>query len=214
LSRVLTVAAVLSFAVTAFPTAATAAPSPGDPVLCDQYASQPIQGGAYIVQNNRWGTTATQCISVSATGFTITRQDGVNATNGAPTAYPSVYWGCHYGNCTTGFDPVPVSSSEFAELRTSARSTHTTSRVVRAHRREVTVRSTGTAPTRGWQVSWTRPSGQTVVNTWNAAPGSSGSTQTATSLSYNGALAPASTTTFGYQGSGKAGASGLTCRAS
>ena len=43
----------------------------------------------------------------------------MNPTNGAPTAYPSVYWGCHYGNCTPGFAPLPAGSSQFAGLNTS-----------------------------------------------------------------------------------------------
>lgn len=302
---------------------------------------------------------------MSATGFQITRQDGVNPTNGAPTAYPSIYWGCHYATCTNGFSPVPVSSAQYASLRTSLRTTHTTSgqwnssydiwldptprrdgqntgaevmvwlersgspqpigskvgtatlaggtwdvwsgnigwnvvsyvrtsgttaldepvrtfvddaiargKVSRSwyltsvqagfepwsgsvglgvnsfsvtsgstppptssptpppagvactaryrttnswqggFTAEVLVRSTGTSPTRGWQVSWTRPSGQSTVNTWNAVPSSSGSTSTARSMSYNGAVAPGATTSFGYQGSGPAGASALSCRAS
>src|ERR1700709_1588512 len=90
-----------------------------DTTICDQYGSTTIDGGAYIVQNNRWGTSATQCISVSSTGFRITQEEGVNATNGSPTAYPSVYWGCHYGACTPGFNPIQASSSQFAGIRPS-----------------------------------------------------------------------------------------------
>jgi hypothetical protein len=90
-----------------------------DTTICDQYGSTTVSGGAYIVQNNRWGTSATQCISVSSTGFKIIQQDGVNPTNGSPTAYPSVYWGCHYGNCTPGFNPIPANSTQFAGIGTS-----------------------------------------------------------------------------------------------
>jgi hypothetical protein len=49
----------------------------------------------------------------------VTKQEGVNPTNGAPTSYPSAYWGCHYGNCTPGFSPVQANSSAFTGLRTS-----------------------------------------------------------------------------------------------
>jgi hypothetical protein len=97
-----------------------AAPALADTTLCDQYASTTIANGAYIVQNNRWGTSATQCLNVTSTGFTVTKQEGTAPTNGAPTSYPSAYFGCHYGNCTTGFSPIPASSSTFAGLRTTA----------------------------------------------------------------------------------------------
>lgn len=97
----------------------TASPAVADTTICDQYGSTTIQGGAYIVQNNRWGTSATQCISVTSSGFRIIQQDGVNATNGSPTAYPSVYWGCHYGACTPGFSPIQASSSQFGGISTS-----------------------------------------------------------------------------------------------
>jgi len=106
-------------AVFAGVTVTQASPAAADTTLCDQYSTTTIQGGAYIVQNNRWGTSATQCINVTSTGFRITQQDGVAATNGAPTAYPSVVWGCHYGACTPGFSPIQASSSAFSGISTS-----------------------------------------------------------------------------------------------
>ena len=94
------------------------------PVLCDQYASTPIQGGRYIVMNNRWGTSATQCIDVSSTGFTVTQADGSVATNGAPKSYPAVFYGCHYSSCTTSgniLSPNGLQASDprFASISTS-----------------------------------------------------------------------------------------------
>ncbi|MFG2056756.1 cellulose binding domain-containing protein [Micromonospora sp. NPDC048930] len=79
-----------------------------DTQICDQYGSTTI-GGKYVVQNNRWGTTAQQCINVTSTGFSITRQDGVGNTSGAPVSYPSIFVGCHYTNCSPGTNlPVQV----------------------------------------------------------------------------------------------------------
>lgn len=72
-----------------------------DTQICDQYGSTTI-GGRYVVQNNRWGTSAQQCINVTSTGFSITRQDGVGNTSGAPVSYPSIFVGCHYTNCSPG----------------------------------------------------------------------------------------------------------------
>ncbi len=89
-------------------------------VTCEKYATVPIQGGRYNVQNNVWGAGTAQCIDTTAAGFTITQANHNNPTNGAPAAYPSVYFGCHYGNCTSGSGlPLQASSGTFAGLRSS-----------------------------------------------------------------------------------------------
>jgi hypothetical protein len=88
---------------------ATAAPAQADVTICEQYGSTTIQG-RYVVQNNRWGTSATQCILVTSTGFRVTTQQGSAPTNGAPLSYPSAFLGCHYGNCSPGSNlPMQVS---------------------------------------------------------------------------------------------------------
>jgi hypothetical protein len=91
--------AALLMTVPVLTVSATAAHA--DTQICDQFGSTTIQG-RYVVQNNRWGTSATQCVNVTASGFSITRADGVAATNGAPNSYPSVFYGCHYTNCSPG----------------------------------------------------------------------------------------------------------------
>ncbi|MDO3700885.1 cellulose binding domain-containing protein [Micromonospora sp. C28SCA-DRY-2] len=88
-----------------------------DTQICEQYGSTTIQG-RYVVQNNRWGTTAQQCINVTDTGFEITTQNGSNPTNGAPTAYPSVYLGCHYTNCSPGTN-LPIQVSQISSATSS-----------------------------------------------------------------------------------------------
>jgi hypothetical protein len=81
-----------------------------DTQICDQFGSTTIQG-RYVVQNNRWGTTAQQCINVTGTGFSITSQQGSAPTNGAPVSYPSIFAGCHYTNCSPGTNmPIQVKS--------------------------------------------------------------------------------------------------------
>ena len=79
--------------------AVAVADASADTRVCDQYAN--ITVGTYRVQNNRWGSSATQCINVTGNGFQIVQQDGVS-TSGAPVSYPSIYYGCHYGACSTG----------------------------------------------------------------------------------------------------------------
>jgi acetylxylan esterase len=64
----------------------------------------------------------------------------------------------------------------------------------------VTVQN-GTAARSAWQVGWTFPSGQTITQIWNASLTSAGAAQTVRNLSYNGALAANTSTTFGFTGS-------------
>jgi Glycosyl hydrolase family 12/Cellulose binding domain len=94
-------------ALTAF---VVAGPAQADTAICEQYGSTTIQG-RYVVMNNRWGTSAQQCINVTSTGFSITSQQGTGNTSGAPVSYPAVYYGCHYTKCSPGTNlPMRVSS--------------------------------------------------------------------------------------------------------
>lgn len=88
--------------------------------ICDKYGSQSIQNGRYIVQNNVWGANTAQCIETTNSGFRITQANHNNATNGAPASYPSVFYGCHYGNCSSNSGlPLQANTSRFAGLSTS-----------------------------------------------------------------------------------------------
>jgi hypothetical protein len=95
-----------------------AAPAAHAEVVCDQYGTRLIQNGRYVVQNNRWGASTTQCIDVTSTGFTITQANHNNPTNGAPASYPSVYLGCHYNTCSTGTN-LPMQVSQISSATSS-----------------------------------------------------------------------------------------------
>lgn len=86
--------------------------------ICEKYGSTKIQNGRYVVQNNEWGDNAGQCISVSDTGFTITSGNHDVPTNGAPAGYPSIYAGCHYGNCSSN-SGLPVQVSRMGAITSS-----------------------------------------------------------------------------------------------
>ncbi|TDT39101.1 cellulose binding domain-containing protein [Streptomyces sp. BK208] len=79
----------------------TAAPAQADTTLCEPFGTTTVQG-RYIVQNNRWGSSATQCVTATDTGFRVTQADGSTPTNGAPKSYPSIFNGCHYTACSPG----------------------------------------------------------------------------------------------------------------
>lgn len=96
----------------------TAAPAAhADTQICDQYGSTTIQG-RYVVQNNRWGTSETQCINVTSNGFQVTQANGSVPLNGAPKSYPSVFNGCHYTNCSPGTN-LPAQLSAIGSAPTS-----------------------------------------------------------------------------------------------
>ncbi|MGK5678441.1 GH12 family glycosyl hydrolase domain-containing protein [Actinoplanes sp. URMC 104] len=98
-------------------TFAVAGPAAADAEICDQYGSTTI-GGRYVVMNNRWGTSAQQCINVTGTGFEITSQQGTGNTSGAPVSYPAVYFGCHYTNCSPGTN-LPIRVSDISSATSS-----------------------------------------------------------------------------------------------
>ncbi|NUP53450.1 MAG: alpha-L-arabinofuranosidase [Catenulispora sp.] len=64
----------------------------------------------------------------------------------------------------------------------------------------VTLANTGTSTWNGWTVTWTWPGDQKVTSPWNAAVTQSGTSVTATNLSYNGTVAAGGSTSFGFQG--------------
>jgi glycosyl hydrolase family 12 len=102
-------AALLS--LTVVPTQAVAA----DTQICDQFGSAQVAGGHYIVQNNEWGDTIPQCVTAFDTGFSVDSGQHNIPAGGAPAAYPSIYAGCHYGNCSTG-NGLPLQVSAFHDV--------------------------------------------------------------------------------------------------
>lgn len=100
-----TLAVVTGLVVTAAPASAAA--------ICSQYGTE--TSGNYVIMNNRWGTTATQCINTTGSGFTITQQDGVGNTSGAPVSYPAIYLGCHYTKCSPN-SPLPKQISTIGSI--------------------------------------------------------------------------------------------------
>jgi chitin-binding protein len=79
---------------------------------------------------------------------------------------------------------------------------------------EVTV-TAGASSISGWKVAVAFPNGQTITQAWSTAVTGSGSSVTASNLSWNGTLGAGASTTFGLLGSwnGTNGAPQLTCSA-
>jgi endoglucanase len=107
-------------------TGLTAAPAAhADTTLCGTTSSVAVSGGQYIVQNNEWNDTIQQCINATNDGFTVTTGNHNKPTNGAPAAYPSIYAGCHYGNCSSG-NGLPLQVSAFGNPQSSVNFTTAT----------------------------------------------------------------------------------------
>jgi hypothetical protein len=80
---------------------------------CAQFGTVSINGNQYIYQQNEWNSSLGQCASVDAStgAWSLTQASFNLPTNGAPATYPSVFRGCHWGNCTTGSGlPIQVSA--------------------------------------------------------------------------------------------------------
>ncbi|MGE5292358.1 MAG: GH12 family glycosyl hydrolase domain-containing protein [Micromonosporaceae bacterium] len=90
--------------------------------LCNSQTAS-VSGGTYIVQNNEWGSGASECITTDGNAdFTVANSSISNATNGAPGGYPSIYQGCHWGNCSAGglsTNPIQVSNLGTGKVTTS-----------------------------------------------------------------------------------------------
>jgi acetylxylan esterase len=63
----------------------------------------------------------------------------------------------------------------------------------------VTVTNAGTTTVNGWTLGFTLPSGQTVTSAWNATVAPASGAVTARNLSYNAAIPPGGSTSFGFQ---------------
>ena len=94
-----------------------AATPPAEPssaaTLCGQAESPqtPVEGGAYIVQNDEWNSTAAECITTDGHAqFTVASSAIREPASGDPGGYPSIYSGCSAGVCTAG-NKMPIQVS-------------------------------------------------------------------------------------------------------
>jgi hypothetical protein len=88
--------------------------------LC-QSQTRHVDGGAYTVENNEWGSGEPECITTAGSaGFTVANSSIANSTYGAPGGYTAIYKGCHWGACTPGSGfPIQVSDIRLGRVTTS-----------------------------------------------------------------------------------------------
>jgi hypothetical protein len=129
-------ARILAFAITALTaTAGLAAPAAlgsaagaASTTLCNSQTAA-VGGRSYVVQNNEWNSSAAECVTTDGNAdFSVANSAISNATDGAPGGYPSIYQGCHWGNCSSGGlagTPVQASNLGTAKVTTSWSTTQT-----------------------------------------------------------------------------------------
>lgn len=78
-----------------------------------------LSAGDYTIQANEWNSTAQQCLTYN--GGTAWSLDTANfnlPTNGAPATYPSIFKGCHWGDCTPN-SGLPIQISQLGSATSS-----------------------------------------------------------------------------------------------
>jgi cellulose 1,4-beta-cellobiosidase len=90
--------------------------------LCQSQTAS-VGGGTYTVQNNEWNSSASECVTTDGgADFTVANSSISNSTSGAPGGYPSIYQGCHWGNCSSGgltSTPIQVANLTAGKVTTS-----------------------------------------------------------------------------------------------
>src|ERR1700735_1762436 len=90
--------------------------------LCQEQTAS-VTGGTYIVQNNEFDSSASECVTTDGNAdFTVANSSIANATNGEPGAYPSIYPASRWGDCSSGgltTSPLEVSNLTTGKVTTS-----------------------------------------------------------------------------------------------
>ncbi|SDM76016.1 GH12 family glycosyl hydrolase domain-containing protein [Actinacidiphila guanduensis] len=108
LRRLLAALAVAAVAAVLLPLGAAQSASAATST-CDPQGT--ITAGDYTIQANEWNSTLQQCIGYSGgTAWSVDTANFNLGTNGAPATYPSIFKGCHWGDCTPNSGlPIQVS---------------------------------------------------------------------------------------------------------
>ena len=90
--------------------------------LCSEQTAS-VSGGTYIVQNNEYDSSATECVTTDGgADFAVSSSGIANSTSGSPGSYPSIFQGCHWGECSSGglsSDPIQAGSLANGQVTTS-----------------------------------------------------------------------------------------------
>jgi hypothetical protein len=134
-------------------------------------------GGTYTLTNT-YGDPGGQC---QPTALNITANVNVNGVTGTVT--------------TVTAKLVIISSAA-----SSCQVTYTPGNWQGGFTANVTITSASSSAIDGWTLTFSFPGDQMITNAWNAAVTQTGASVSATNLSYNAAIAPGGSQSFGFQG--------------
>lgn len=88
--------------------------------ICAMQPPVAVSNWTAVVQNNEFGSTDQECISVNGSSFTVTQSAIFKPTSGGPGAYPSIYAGCHWGKCSDqSANQMPVQATNLSSATSS-----------------------------------------------------------------------------------------------
>ncbi|MEV0427254.1 cellulose binding domain-containing protein [Micromonospora sp. NPDC050495] len=153
--------------------------------------------------SDRWYPALTAALGRSTPTPTV-------SPTGGPTPTPTV-------SPTGGPTPSPTTSPSGGPTPTPAGGCAATYRTAGqwpgGFQGEVTVANPGSAPIGGWTVRFTLPAGQRIIQAWGAELTQTGTAVTARNAGWNGTLAPAAQTSWGFLADGSPIMVPLTCTA-
>jgi chitodextrinase len=78
-----------------------------------------ITAGSYTIQANEWNSTQQQCVSYNGgTAWSVDTANFNAGGSGAPATYPSIFKGCHWGDCTPN-SGLPIQVSQLGSATSS-----------------------------------------------------------------------------------------------
>ncbi|MDG4767785.1 hypothetical protein O7632_27370 [Solwaraspora sp. WMMD406] len=111
---------ILATAIALGVTVVWLAPNADASELCGRTDAIDIAGKRHVVMNNVWGADTAQCLTVDQDGgFTVSHSEHDKRT-GSAAAYPTIYQGCHWGNCTLD-SGLPIKVRDIRAARSSWR---------------------------------------------------------------------------------------------
>jgi glucosylceramidase len=152
-------------------------------------------------------TTGTATPYVTNNSSNMAQQSSASVNGGAFTAtVPARSLVTYRVTGTSGTDPTTTTTTTTPQPGTGCGATYkVTNSWEGGFQADVTVANNGSAATRGWRVAWPLSSGQAITQVWNGTLSTSGGTATVGNVDHNAAIAPGSTTTFGFTASGPPG---------
>jgi endoglucanase len=189
-------------------------PDSGDTggILKDDWQSVDTVKDGYLSSIKAPAFGGTGSTGGTTTGGTTTG----GTTTGGTTTGGTTTGGTTTGGTTTGGTTTGGTTTGGTGGRTCTASLHVDNQWAGGFTATVTVTNSGSSALSGWTVSWTWPGTQQETNGWSATITQSGASVIARNMGYNGAVAPAASTSFGFQAtfSGTNSAPTLACAAS